>query len=221
MNSIHEEKPMIRRWSALGLGMVVAACGAQSQDAVEEGREASAAAAEVALACTPQQPREQLVERASPYDSAMVEAGALRAKVCYSRPFTRGRTIFGAEGDALVPFGKLWRTGANEPTTVHLATAASIAGVPVEPGSYSIYTIPGESEWTVIINRSTSQWGHESRYTAEVEAQEVGRATVPAESIAEAVEQFTIRTEADGSGAAHMVLEWADTRVRIPVTATQ
>ncbi|HEX7117920.1 MAG TPA: DUF2911 domain-containing protein [Longimicrobiales bacterium] len=209
---------MTGRWWTLGLALAAAACGAQSQDAVEEGRSAAeGAAAEVALACAPQAPWEELAERASPYDSASVDAAGLRAKVCYSRPYMKGRTIFGAEGEALVPYGKLWRTGANEPTTIHLATAAQIAGIAVEPGSYSIYTIPGENEWTVIVNRSTSQWGHESRYTPEVEAQEVGRATVPAESTAEAVEQFTISWE-PAEGGSSLVLEWANTRVAVPVT---
>lgn len=219
---------MIRRWPILGLGLVVAACGAQGQDVLEEGTEAAAEAAaeattgvaeEVALACVPQQPREELPDRASPYDSTLVEAGALRAKVCYGRPSMRERVIFGAEGQALVPYGQLWRTGANEPTTIHLAAAAEIAGLAVEPGSYSLYTIPGEQEWTVIVNRSTSQWGHESTYTPEVEAQEVGRATVAAEPLEAPVEQFTIRSEPREDGSTELVLEWADTRIRVPVTA--
>ncbi len=210
------------RWSSVMLGIFVAACGAQSQDAVEEGQRAEeSAATEVALACTPQQPREQLAERASPYDSVVVDAGALRAKVCYGRPYVKGRTVFGAEGEALVPFGELWRTGANEPTTIHLASGAAIAGIAVEPGSYSIYTIPGDEEWTVIVNRSTSQWGHESMYTPEVEAQEVGRATVTAESLAESIEQFTIRSDAAAGGSAELVFEWADRRVRVPVAAVE
>ncbi len=203
---------MNARWWTLGVALALAACGAQSQDRLEAERAAAA------LACAPQQPFEELAGRASPYDSAMVDTEGLRAKVCYSRPYMKGRTIFGAEGDALVPYGKLWRTGANEPTTLHLATAAQIAGIAVEPGTYSLYTIPGESEWTVIVNRSTSQWGHESRYTPEVEAQEVGRGTVAAEAAGETVEQFTIRWEPAGAGAT-LVLEWADRRVAIPVTA--
>ncbi|HEX6940431.1 MAG TPA: DUF2911 domain-containing protein [Longimicrobiales bacterium] len=205
---------MTGRWCTLGLVLAVAACGAQSQDAVEEGRTTAAAT----LACAPQAPFEELAERVSPYDSAMVESAGIRAKICYSRPYVKGRKIFGADSTALVPFGKLWRTGANEPTTIHLATAAEIAGIAVEPGSYSLYTVPGESEWTVIVNRSTSQWGHESRYTPEVQAQEVGRATVPAQTIPELVEQFTIRWEPAESGTS-LILEWETTRVAIPVTA--
>ncbi len=198
------------RWWILGLALATAAFGARSEGRLEAGLAAED------LACKPQQPPERVAGRASPYDSAMIDTPALRAKICYGRPYMKGRKIFGAEGEALVPYGKLWRTGANEPTTIHLATPAQIAGVAVEPGSYSLYTIPGEREWTVIVNRSTSQWGHESQYTPEVEAQEVGRGTVVAEAIAEQIEQFTIRWETGGTGAS-LVLEWADRRVRIPV----
>lgn len=200
------------RWWTLGLALAAAACGAQAQEQLQAER----AAAE--LACKPQAPFEELAGRASPYDSAMIDIEGLRAKICYSRPYMKGRVIFGPEGEALVPFGKLWRTGANEPTTLHLATPAQIAGIAVEPGSYSLYTIPGETEWTVIVNRSTSQWGHESRYTPEVQAQEVGRGTVVSEVVSEPIEQFTIRWEPAEAGAS-LILEWADQRVSIPVTS--
>jgi hypothetical protein len=125
----------------------------------------------------------------------------------------RGRTVFGG----LVPYDELWRTGANEPTIIHLPVAASIAGIAVEPGSYSLYTEPGQTEWTVIVNRSTQQWGIENQYTDAIRAQEVGRATVPSEQIGSPVETFVIRAEPQGSNAANLVLEWENTRVRIPV----
>jgi len=198
---------MIPRWS-----VVVAVLGIAGVATPASGQEAKAS---TALRCTPQN---QVEGRASPYDSVAIAQAGIEAKVCYGRPSMRGRTIFGAEGQALVPYGKLWRTGANEPTIIHLASAAEIAGIAVDAGSYSIYTIPGAAEWTVIVNRSISQWGHESRYTAEVQAQEVGRATVKAERLDDPVEQFTIRSIPGGQGGAELVLEWERTRVRIPVT---
>jgi hypothetical protein len=138
--------------------------------------------------------------------------GSGAAKICYGRPSLRGREMIG--GDA-VPYGRLWRTGANEPTTIHVNVPARIAGLAVEPGSYSLYTIPEPGlEWTLIVNRSTIQWGHESRYTDEVEAQEVGRTQVPVESIPERVEQFTIRAAEDRGGA---YLEWQNTRAFISI----
>ena len=90
----------------------------------------------------------------------------------------------------------------------------------MEPGSYSIYTIPGEKEWHVIVNRSTSQWGHEGRYTAEVKAQEVGHATVQSTQLKDYVEMFTIKS-APAQGGADLVLEWEKTRVAIPIRAVK
>lgn len=167
------------------------------------------------VACAPMTANMALEGRSSPYDSVTVAIGAGTAKICYGRPSLRGRTMIG--GDA-VPYGRLWRTGANEPTTIHLPVAASIAGIEVQPGSYTLYTIPGLNEWVVIVNRSTSQWGHESRYTEEVRAQEVGRGTAQATAIDEPVETFTIRSQ-PAAGGASLLLEWQNTRVTIPVRA--
>ena len=164
------------------------------------------------LACAPTASGAELTGRASPFDSITVAVGSGRAKVCYSRPSLRGRTMLGGEA---VPWGQLWRFGANEPTIIHLNTAARIAGAEVEPGSYSLYAIPAEEgEWTLIVNRSTSQWGHEGQYTSEVQAQEVGRYPVSAEATDETVERFTIRPNPDGSG---VIAEWQDSRIHIPI----
>lgn len=164
--------------------------------------------------CMPTATGEKLTSRASRYDSTRVAIGGSHALVCYSRPAAKGRTMIGGEA---VPYGKLWRTGANEPTIIHLPVAASIAGIDVEPGSYSIYTIPAEGDWTVIVNRSTSQWGHERAYTEEVSKQEVGRATAKSAALPEHVEIFTIRSTPRGATAADLVLEWEKTRVVVPI----
>lgn len=166
----------------------------------------------VDLACVPS--GNMPVEgRQSPYDSATVAVGDQQLRICYGRPSVRGRQIFGG----LEQWGALWRTGANEPTIMHLPFEADIAGLRVPPGSYSIYTVPQESgEWELIINRSTSQWGHPSSYTDEVQSQELGRATVSTERLDQLVEQFTIRGE-PAQGGADILLEWERTRARIPV----
>lgn len=180
---------------------------------------------EVSLECRTQPGSEAVSERKSPFDSVRIDVGGRVAEICYSRPAAHGRLIFGSAAEPgtaaspLVPYGKLWRTGANEPTILHLPFAADVAGLQLEPGSYSIYTIPGESEWTLILNRSTSQWGHEARYTPEVQAQEVGRVPVRTERLDQHVEAFTIRAEPTSSGA-DILLEWERTRVRIPVRST-
>jgi CubicO group peptidase (beta-lactamase class C family) len=174
------------------------------------------------LACEPSAPdRVRLASRASPYDSVSMQLGAVAAKLCYSRPSVRGRVVFGSD---LVPYDTLWRTGANDPTIIHLSGAVEIAGLKAGPGKYSIYTVPGRTRWTVVVNASTTQGGltrdegeFRNEYTAEVRAGEIGRAPVPAEAIERPVERFTIRSEATGPDAAELVLEWERTRVRIPI----
>jgi Protein of unknown function (DUF2911) len=141
--------------------------------------------------------------RQSPLDSLTFTAGGQTVKVCYGRPSARGRTMIGGEG---VPYGKLWRTGANEPTVIFTPIALNIAGVKVAPGKYSLYTVPGEKEWEVIVNRSTSQWGHESSYTEEVRAQEVGRGKARAE-------------KTSGGEIQRLVLAWEKTKVAVPIKA--
>jgi hypothetical protein len=121
-------------------------------------------------------------------------------------------------GGEYVPYGELWRTGANEPTTLHTPFAVEIAGIDVEPGSYTLYTIPNPTEWTVIVNRSITQWGEEGRYTEEVRAQEVGRGTVPAEATGAPVETFIISSEAGDADATNLILEWEGSRVKIPIS---
>jgi hypothetical protein len=170
--------------------------------------------ADIQIGCVPQT-RMPVAGRASPYDSVNFTVDGQAAQICYGRPYTKGRPIFGE----LIKYGELWRTGANEPTILHIPFAATVAGVTVQPGSYSIYTMPGETSWTVIVNRSTEQWGHESRYTADVEAQEVGRGTVARESLEAPIEQFTITAEPQEGGGTHLILDWEKTRVRIPITA--
>jgi hypothetical protein len=154
-----------------------------------------------------------LESRPSPLDSISFEVAGAVVKICYGRPSAKGRTMIG--GDA-APYGSLWRTGANEPSMIHTSTALSVAGVEIEPGSYSLYTIPGEKTWQVIVNRSITQWGHEGRYTDEIKGQEVGRGTVPSERMDDHVETFTLRAESTADGVT-LLLEWENTRVMVPI----
>lgn len=201
-----------------GVFMLVAACGpapSPGPDAgpATPGTPSTPAPSAAAVACQPS--GQMAIEgRASPYDSTTVDLGSAQAKVCYGRPSARDRVVFGQ----LVPFDRIWRTGANEPTIIHLPVPARIGTLDVPAGSYSIYTMPGRQEWTVIVNRSTSQWGHESQYTPQVQAQEVGRFRVPVEATEDHVETFAIRAEPAG-GTRQLVLEWENTRVRISIAA--
>lgn len=183
-------------------------------------------AAVIASSCDPSSPdRSRLATQASPYDSTAIHVGGQSAKICYSRPSMRGRTVFGSN---LVPYDSLWRTGANDPTILHLPFDADIAGLKVPAGKYSVYTVPGRTRWTLVLNKSITQGGStrdegqfKSAYTAEVQAQELGRVPVAAEAISDPVEKFTLRSVATGSAAAELILEWEKTRVRIPIAASK
>jgi hypothetical protein len=100
---------------------------------------------------------------------------------------------------------------------IHTTIPLAIAGIRVPAGSYSLYTIPNQGQWEVIVNRSTAQWGDESLYTEGVLAQEVGRAPVSAERSEQYVDRFTIRIEQVSPTIAIILLEWGYTQVEIPV----
>jgi hypothetical protein len=152
-----------------------------------------------------------LATRKSPLDSLSFNVGSSDVKVCYGRPSLRGRHMLGGSD---VPYGKLWRTGANEPTMIHTSGPLVVAGIKVPAGSYSLYTVPNASEWEVIVNKSITQWGEEHNYTDAVKAQELGRGKVKPEALKNPVEVFTITSE-----PGFLVLEWETTRVKIPVRA--
>lgn len=150
--------------------------------------------------------------RASPFDSTSVALEPGTVKVCYSRPRKLGRPIMGR----LVPFGEPWRLGADEATAIHLPTPGTVAGVELEPGWYTLYVIPGEEEWRVVVNGEIRRWG--IPIDDEVRGSDIGTGTALVESSDELVELLTLRLERRSASAADLVVEWDRTRVRIPVT---
>ncbi len=92
---------------------------------------------------------------ASPPCTLKQRVGLTDITVVYSRPGVKGRTIYGG----IVPFGQVWRTGANQATKISFSTPVKLEGHDIPAGNYSLFTIPGETEWTIIINRNTNQWG--------------------------------------------------------------
>ena len=164
-------------------------------------------------ACATSASAASLAKRASPLDSVSFSVGASRVKICYGRPSARGRTMIGGQN---VPLGRLWRTGANEPTMIHTTGPVTLAGVQLRAGVYSLYTIPDAEEWEIIVNRSVEQWGDEGSYNTAVKKQEVGRGKAKVMKLDTHVEQFTIRPESKG-GWTVLVLEWEKTRVVVPL----
>ncbi|MFZ3343100.1 MAG: DUF2911 domain-containing protein [Terriglobales bacterium] len=130
-------------------------------------------------------------------------------KIDYSSPRAKGRKIFGG----LVPFGEVWRTGANEATTFVADTNVEVGGTSVPAGSYTIFTIPTADKWTLIINKKTGEWGIPYKY----ESDELARIPMSVSKTSGPVEDFKIDFEQGGSKCA-LHMEWEDTRATVEVS---
>jgi hypothetical protein len=128
-------------------------------------------------------------------------------KVTYNRPSLRGRKV----GQELAPYGKVWRTGADAATLVTFNKNVKFGGKNVDAGTYSLYTIPAEKEWTVILNKQTGQWGTEYN-----QSQDLLRVQAPAKKSKSMEETFTIQVDEKGNKA-DLVMMWENTMVSVPV----
>ena len=132
------------------------------------------------------------------------------ARVIYSRPQKRDRDVFGN----LVPYGQVWRTGANEATEITLYNDMKVADVVVKAGTYSIYTIPEEKEWTVILNKSIHTWGA-YEYT---DKEDLVRIKVPVRQSPTSIEAFSMTFAPTQDGAA-LLMGWDNKYVEVPFTS--
>jgi len=147
--------------------------------------------------------------RVSPNAAVSQTIGTTQVRITYGRPSVRGRTIFGD----LVPYDEVWRTGANEATTISFSSDVQVEGEPLSAGTYSLYTIPGEDTWTVIFNGIANQWG--TQYDA---SEDVLRIDVEPES-APMQEMMTFAFEDVSESTGTCVLHWAQTRVPFEIQA--
>lgn len=145
---------------------------------------------------------------ASPRDTASMRLGAATVSVDYGRPFARGRKIMGG----LVPFGQVWRTGANAATTLVTSADLRIGGVDVPRGTYTLYTVPAADRWLLVVNRQTGQWGTE--YDAK---RDLARIPMRMSALRSPVEQFTITLAPAQNGRGELAMAWENTRVSVPV----
>ena len=129
-------------------------------------------------------------------------------RIIYGRPQLKNRSL--AE---LAPSGQVWRTGANEAAEITFYQDVNFGGKDVKAGSYSLFTIPGEEEWTVILNKNLNQWGS---YFYD-ESGDVARIKVPNGSDSSSLEEFSIAFKEVENGT-HMVMGWDKTRVAVPIT---
>ena len=129
-------------------------------------------------------------------------------RVTYSRPLKNGRDVFGK----LVPYGKVWRTGANEATEIKFYQDVDFGGKKVKAGSYSLFTIPAEKEWVVILNSDLDYWGA-YKYN---EKNDVIRVPASVTSLTQPLENFSIQFESKGDKKGVMKLAWDTTAAEVP-----
>lgn len=149
--------------------------------------------------------------RPSPPASTTCDLGGGKIiKTDYSSPRMRGRKIYGD----LVPFGEVWRAGANEATTFVTSSAVVIGGKTVPAGSYTIFTVPTADKWTLIINKKTGEWGIPYKY----ESDELTRVDMKVSQLPSPVENFTIAYDKSSSGCT-LRMDWETTRASVDITA--
>ena len=151
-----------------------------------------------------QQANAQNSKPLSPKETVEATIDGVKTKIVYCRPSAKGRKIMGS----LVPYGDIWRTGANEATSIEFDKPVKIEGKDLPAGKYALFTVPNEKEWTIVINKNYDQMGAYN-YSAD---QDVLRVNVKPTATDKFVEMFTISTGKD-----KVNLEWENTRVEFKV----
>lgn len=146
--------------------------------------------------------------QASPKSTLSQVVGLTNVEIVYSRPSAKGRDVF----NNLVPFGKLWRTGANENTTISFSDDVVIEGKTLPKGKYALYTTPRADNWEIIFYTSTDNWGNPANWD---ETKVALKATVKSEHLERFVESFTIGINNLDNNFAHLELSWENTIVAL------
>lgn len=144
----------------------------------------------------------------SPQAQLSQKVGLTDVTITYSRPSAKDRAVFGE----LVPYDKVWRTGANAATTVEFSDDVVIMGKELKAGKYSMYSIPGEKKWTIIFNTNSKKWGT----TENKEGETLTTVDVTSYKIQPAVESFSISVDDLRNNDAALVISWANTAVKVP-----
>ena len=150
------------------------------------------------------------VPASSPVSTLKQSVALSEVSIEYSRPSVKGRVVFGD----LVPFGKVWRTGANASTKITFGEDVKLEGNPVPAGTYALYTIPDKDEWTIILNKNLTLWGSDG-YKQE---EDYLRFKVKSSALSSKVESLTFNITDLAPTSANIVLEWENTRVVFNLT---
>lgn len=152
-------------------------------------------------------------KRLSPKDTVKFELNDLRLKVFYNRPYKKDREIFGA----LVPYDKVWRTGANEATTFETNKALKINDMVLPVGKYTLWTVPKDSTWTVMFNSKQYEWGVDSEMNPMWDPNyDVINVEVPVQKLETVVEQFTIAFD-NSTDNLFLTMAWDNVKIAIPL----
>jgi hypothetical protein len=149
--------------------------------------------------------------RPSPAATATSTINGKNVSIAYSQPSMRNRKIMGE----LVPYDQVWRTGANDATTLKTAADLNIGGTNVPAGTYTLYTLPSAGTWKLIINKQTGQWGTE--YHPE---QDLARVDMKKDALSSPVETFVINFEPKTNPNA-IVMQWESTKLSVPISAAK
>lgn len=148
-------------------------------------------------------------EPLSPPANTSATIGGKKLTIAYSAPFIRGRKIMGG----LVPYGQVWRTGADNATTFQTDADLDVGGLKVPKGTYTIYTLPGAAEWQLIINKQTGQWGTEYN-----QRQDLGRVKMTMAQTPAPVDKMKIELLPLGANKGLLKIAWERTELSVPIT---
>ncbi len=175
---------------------------------MNKGRIATLSAVAAIIAVIPAAAQQQ--KRVSPHETVTAMVGSSKVTISYGRPYLKGREVFGHD---LVPFGKVWRTGADEATKLTTDGALMIGTLKVPAGSYSLFTIPEKNSWTLVVNKTADQWGAYD-YDAKMD---LGRTPMTVKNLPAPVEQLTLKVDAGEAGASLLTISWENTMAAVPV----
>lgn len=150
------------------------------------------------------------IPAASPRQTIEQQFSVSKITVDYGRPGVKGRKIFGE----LVPYGKVWRAGANSSTKISFGQPVNFGGKSVNMGTYGLFIIPAANEWKIILNKDSQNWG-----TVYDPKQDLVDITVPVQKTADRKEWFQISVDPVNEHAAQLVFQWDNIQTIVPITA--
>lgn len=153
-------------------------------------------------------------QRKSPHETITAALNGQKITISYGRPYLKGRE---AVGHDLVPYGQVWRTGADEATKLTTEADLMIGATRIPKGTYSLFTLPEKSHWTLIVNKKADQWG---AFTYN-QSEDLARIPLTVKDLSSPVEQFTMTLKPASGDAATLTLAWENTEASTEIRAAK